>query len=422
MHHPFAKIQLLLSQSRYELAEREIRRELTEDPDNSELHAFLALCLIQDKSKFEEATAEAKKAVAKSPDEPFTHYVLTLVWDARGETDYALDSIEEALRLDPEDADYFALQSQLFLTSEKYQASLNAANAGLAIDPENVSCGNFRSIALERLGRGGEAIESAAATLARDPDNPASHAAHGYTLLNAGRYQEAQVAFRESLRLDPSNELARSGMVNALNSRSFVFRGVYKYYVWISRLGQRAGMLLIFGAWVLVQVLGSVAESVPAIRPLVNPILILYVLFAVMSWVATPLFNTFLRFHAFGRHLLTRSEFWASNLMAATLSLSVFSLGYAAYTGDWMDGAFAAIYWFVLSVPIAATFSMLTRQRFLMCAAATVVVAALPVVGLVRGLQLGGTGPFLQFVQYFYFGILGIQIISQVMNARPIKL
>jgi hypothetical protein len=35
---------------------------------------------------------------------------------------------------------------------------------------------------------------------------------------------------------------------------------------------------------------------------------------------------------------------------------------------------------------------------------------------------LGGTAPFLPFVQYFYFGILGIQIVSQVMNARPIKL
>ncbi|KAA1257658.1 outer membrane protein PgaA [Rubripirellula obstinata] len=422
MHDPYAKIQLLISQSRFELAEREIRRSLTEDPDDSQLQAFLAICLLVDKSRLEEATDAAKKAVAGAPDEPYTHYVLTLVWDARGQTDYALDSIEEAIRLDPETAEYYGLQAQMYLMKGNYNAALKSATAGLSVNPENIDCGNLRSMALERLGRTDEAMISSAQTLARDPDNAGSHAAHGHTLLNAGRHKEAQVAFREALRLNPSNEFARDGMMNALNSRSIIFRGVYRYYVWISRLGQKAGMMLIFGAWILVQVLNSVADSVPAIRPFVTPIIIAYVLFAVMSWVATPLFNTFLRFHAFGRHLLTRKEFWASNILAASLGLSVFSILYSAVTGNWSSGLLAAMYWFALSVPIAATFSMLTTKRFAICAAATVVVTLLPIAGLVRGLQLGSAEPFYGFFQYFYYGILGIQIVSQVMNARPVRL
>jgi tetratricopeptide (TPR) repeat protein len=422
MHDPYAKIQLLISQSRFDLAEREIRRALTEDPADSQLHAFLAICLLVDKSRLEEATEAAKKSVAGAPDEPYTHYVLTLVWDARGQNDYALDSIEEAIRLDPEVAEYYAVQAQLYLTKGSYKACLESATVGLSVNPENIDCGNYRAMALERLGRTEEAVISSAETLARDPDNAGSHAAHGHTLLNAGRHKEAQVAFREALRLNPSNEFARDGMMNALNSRSVIFRSIYRYYVWISRLGQKAGMMLIFGAWVLVQGLNSLADSVPAIRQFVNPILIAYVLFAVMSWVATPLFNTFLRFHGFGRHLLTRKEFWASNVLAATVGLSAFSILYACISGNWASGSLAAMYWFALSVPIAATFSMLTPKRFALCAAATVMVTLLPIIGLVRGLQIGSAEPFYEYFKYFYYGILGIQIVSQVMNARPVRL
>ena len=422
MHDPYAKIRLLISQSRFDLAEREVRLELTDSPDDGQLHAFLALCLFLDRSRLEEATDAAKKAVGKDPDEPFTHYVLTLVWDARGETDYALDSIEEAIRLDPEAAEYYSVQAQLLLNKGSYEASLKSATAGLSVDPEHINCGNFRALALERLGRADEALVSSQQTLARDPDNASSHAAHGLMLLNAGRHQEAQVAFREALRLEPSNQFAREGMMNALNSRSILFRGIYRYYVWISRLGQRAGMMLIFGAWILIQGLNSVAGSVPAIRPFVTPILVAYVLFAVMSWVATPLFNTFLRFHAFGRHLLTRSEFWASNLLAATIGLSVFSLVYSAVSGNVNSGLLAAMYWFAMSVPIAATFSMLTPKRFAICGAATIAVGLLPIVGLIRALQMESAEPFYGFFQYFYFGILGIQIISQVMNAKTVRL
>ena len=421
MSDSLSRIQLLISQGRFDMAKGEIQRALAHDPQNGDLHALLAICLLQDKENLKEATESAKLAVAASPDEPFSHYVLSLVWDRRGQTEYALDSINEAIRLDPEEANYFALLAQCHLMKDRFQESLEAANQGLSIDPEHIECGNLRSISLERLGRGDEAELSAAQTLARDPDNAGSHAAHGYTLLNAGRYQEAQVAFREALRLEPSNEMARLGMMNALNSRSFLFRAVFGYYVWISRLGQRAGFMLIFGAWILIQVLDRAAAAVPMLRPFVYPLLIAYVAFVVMSWIATPLFNTFLRFHPFGRHLLTRQEFWASNFIASALSLAVFGsvVGFQA-EGIGM-GILAGMYWFLMATPVAATFAMSTPKRQALCGLATVVVALIPLLGLVRGLQVGLPGPFNDHLQYFFYGILGIQIGSQVINARPVK-
>ena len=336
----YGRVQLLLSQRRYEMAERDLRALLADDPRDATALALLALCLLQDEKRMADATSAAEQAIGFAPDVPLGHYALAVSYLGRNRLGEAEAAITQSLRLDPHDADAFAVLAKSRLGRELYQASLDAATQGLAIDPDHIACGNIRSISLERLGRGEEAIEAAGETLRRDPDNPVSHAAHGFTLLNSGHYREAQVAFREALRLDPHNEMARAGLIRALNHRSLLFRLVHRFYVAMSRLNSKAAFALIFGAWLMMQALGSLADRVPVLRPLIFPILLLYVLFVVLTWIALPLFNTFLRFHPFGQHLLDRSERWASNLIAPCLGLCLFGFGYGIASGN-LCGRFA---------------------------------------------------------------------------------
>ena len=421
MRDRYGRIQLLLAQHRYEMAERDLRALLAEDPRDAVALSLLALCLVHDQERLNEATGAAKQAIGFAPDEPLGHYALAVSYLRRNRSSEAVKAIEESLRLDPHDADAFALLSRARLGLERYQQALDAANQGLAIDPEHINCGNMRSIALERLGRGDEAIESASDTLRRDPDDPMSHAAHGFTLLNAGRYQEAQVAFRECLRLDPHNEMARIGMVNALNQRSVIFRLVYRFYVAMSRLNSKAAFALIFGAWLMMQVLGAIADRVVVLRPLIFPILLGYVLFVILTWIAQPLFNTFLRFHPFGQHLLDRSERWASNLIAPCIALSIFSVVDGIASGNGLMGLLATAYWSGMAIPIAATFAMPTPQRRLMLAAATLAVAALPPTGIVRSILANDPSYCYQSFQWFAYSLLAIQIGSTVIASRPVQ-
>lgn len=419
--NPLSRIRLLIAQHRYDMAERELRSLLSQDPQNGDAHALLAICLLHDQQRQREATEHAEQAIGLQPDDPIGHYALAVSLLQRNRPEQAERAIGEALRLDPYDADSFAVLARCYLSQDRHQDALEAARQGLAADADHVDCGNMRSIALERLGRGDEAIASASETLRRDPDDPMSHAAFGLTLLNSQRYDEAQVAFRESLRLDPGNEMARQGMIAALNNRSIIFRLVYRFYVALSRLNNKAAFALIFGAWLLMQVLSRLSVTYPALGPLINPILFLYVLFVVLTWIANPLFNTFLRFHAFGQHLLDRRQRWASNLIAPCLALAIFGFLVGLGRGSVLIGLVAAAYWVAMAIPVAATFAMPTAGRRLLVAVAAVVIGLLPVIGIARSAPVASLDPFFESLQMFAFGLLGIQIASSLIAVTPVR-
>jgi Flp pilus assembly protein TadD len=403
------------------MAERDLRSMLAEEPMDATAHSLLALCILNDRERMAEATETAQRAVGLAPDVPLGHYALAVSYLHRNRNEEAEAAIEESLRLDPHDADAFAVLSRSYLGRDRYQQSLDAADQGLAIDPEHIDCGNMRSISLERLGRGAEAVQSASETLRRDPDDPMSHAAYGFTLLNSGRYEEAQVAFREALRLDPHHEMARAGLINALNNRSWIFRLVHRFYVALSRLNSKAAFALIFGAWLLVQVLTRIADGVPILRPFIFPIVILYVLFVVLTWIANPLFNTFLRFHPFGQHLLDRQQRWASNMIAPCIALALFGFAFGCVVGNVILAFLAMAYWIGMAIPIAAAFAMPTPQRRFLVGAAAVVIGLLPAIGVIRSLTEQSAVPLLVSFQWFAYSLLAVQIASTFIAVKPVR-
>lgn len=414
------RAQLLLQQQRFDLAEQELRGLLSEDSQQAELHSLLALCLVNDPSRLKEATDEAELAVGLAPDIPFVHYVLGRVFLVRNRTDEARQAAEEAIRLDPYDAEHFGLLSQIELVAGQWQKSLNAAEQGLTIDAEDDLCNNLRSISLERLGRSSEALDSARKTLSRSPDNAMSHVSFGWAALSAGDYRQAQESFREALRLDPMNEAARDGMINALNSRSFVFRAIYRFFVGISRLGAKYQFAIIFGAWIVMQLLGKLGRDYPAMSPFVLPLTIAYFGFVLLTWIAKPLFNTILRFHPFGRHLLNRREIWASNLIAVCLLSAVIGGGYAiSKLGG--SGILVAGYWIVMMIPVAATFQQKTTMRTVGVGIASVVIGLIPVYGIVMRFATQSPESGDGTVTTFAFSILVLQIVSGVMAQTAVR-
>ncbi len=421
MSDPFQRVQMLAQTGRMDLAERDLRQMLAEEPRDATAHAFLALILLSDDKRWIEATDEAKTAVGIEPDSSFTHYSHATCLVTRNHYAEAEDAIMESLRLDPYDADAYGVLARSHMGRDKYQSALDAAEQGLSIDPEHLQCGNLRSILLERLGRGAEAVASSAANLARDPDNAMSHSAHGWTLLNTGRYKEAQVAFREALRLDPHDEMARKGLMQAMNNRSFIFRMVHRFYVAMSRLNSRAAFGLIFGAWLLMQVLSRVADRVPALGPFILPLLVCYVLFVVLTWIANPLFNTILRFHPFGQHLLNRNERWASNLIAPCLGLALFGFVVGWNVDSFLLGILMAGYWIGAAIMVAAAFAMPTHQRRMLVGAAGILIASVPIYGVVRTVLESSFDPFFAGFQAYGYSLLGIQIGSQLIAAQPIR-
>lgn len=355
------RARLLFQQNRNELAEAELRQALADDPNASEPHALLALCLLRRK-EWEDATREARHAIHLAPDVAYNHYVLACVLSRRHREDEAELAIQEAIRLDPFDADYFALLSSLHFDRSRWADSLAAAEQGLAIEADHVQCTNRRAMALVKLGRQAEAGRTLDVALARAPEDALSHANMGWTLLEQRQPEKAMEHFRESLRLNPNLKWARQGIVESMKARHFLYRWLLSFFFWMSRFDTRTQWMIVIGFLVGRIVLARVTQAVPALAPLYWPIVIGYLIFAILTWIASPLFNLVLRLNRFGRLALSREETIASNLLAACL-IAAFLVAsiptiWSLAKGQPIDVDFlgAAIVIFALSLPVTNIF------------------------------------------------------------------
>jgi tetratricopeptide (TPR) repeat protein len=355
MNPNLERAQLLFQQSRYDLAEAELRQALASEPHDAYAHGLLGLCLAE-QEQFQEATAETEQAIHLTPDFSFAHYAHARVLSDRNRFSEALTAIEEAIRLDPEDADYHSLLAGIHFQESRWRDALNASDQGLQFDPEHVGCTNLRAMAMVKLGRKAEAGATIDAALSRNPDNALTHANQGWTLLEKGEPKKALEHFREALRLDPENEWARHGIVESLKARNIIYAVMLKYFLWMSRFSRGAQWGIVLGGYFGNQLLGGLARSNPDLAPWILPVRILYIVFALMTWMAYPFFNLLLRLNRFGRYALSREQTVASNWFGLCLLLALIGLGSCLVLGFNSPGIIAALVFGLLLIPVAAVY------------------------------------------------------------------
>jgi len=420
MEQRYQRAFVLLGQRRYGDAESELRGILSQSPTESRAHALLAICISEDESRQDAALYEAEVAVATEPNEPLSHYALSLVQLKRKDYQAASRAINESIRLDPLDASYWAMRSRCDFALDRFQAMLQAARKGLELDPESIECRNLLSLGLERTGAVKSSLEQAIETLRMDPDDDDSHAMLGFALLQNGKHKEAQLAFREALRLNPMNDSARSGMMQAMSSRSIVFRAVHRFYSWLNRMTAKQQIGIIFGGWLMMQVLSAIGKNNPLIQTISLPIILAYVMFAILTWVATPLFQTFLRFHPFGRNLLRAREIWLSNFVAPCLMLSLIGGVVGFLLVDLLTGMGIALYWSlatVVAVCCANAMNMRGNAKYGIYALSAAVLL-LPLWGLAEAYQAGDYFSFHQKWQTTMWCFIGLQVLQNVVAVR----
>ena len=344
---------VLQAQGRHDLAEKELRQQLTHDPNDGFGHALLAISLLE-QERLDDAGACARDAIANAPDQAFSHYALARVLSARNREDEAAAAIQEAIRLEPTDADYHGVHAGIELDRRQWQPALNAAELGLQFDPEHTACNNLRAMALVKLGRQAEAGATIERTLARNPDDGFSHANQGWTFLEQGRRREAMIHFRESLRLDPTNEWARAGLVEGLKAGNPLYAVMLKYFLWMQKLPDGARWGIIVGGYFANRLAGGLAQSQPELAPWLLPFRILYVVFAVFTWLAYPLFNLLLFLHPVGRHALDDEQRAQARWVGLCLGLALASLATWLASGRNANYLIPAVVFGLLAIPTAA--------------------------------------------------------------------
>jgi tetratricopeptide (TPR) repeat protein len=407
------RAQLLLAQSRPADAEREAMLALSTQPDNPQALALLALSRIE-QDKRDTALEAARAAVGLAADVPYFHYVHAAVLHRMDREEEAFRAVQEALRLDPHDADNFSLLASIELGRRRWPAALEAAEQALALNPEHVGATNLRAMALVRLGRKEEAMTTVDYALHRAPEDAFSHANQGWNCLHQNDPKKAQEHFKEALRLQPDLEYAREGMLEALKARNPVYRGMLAYFLWMGRQSVKFQWLFILGIYFSSSLTRSLAASQPHLKWLWAPLIFLFYAFVYLSWTAQPLFNLLLRFDRFGRHVLSDDQRQATTWFGGVFFLMVIALVWWLTTGS-VVGSFCTRVLAALSICVAATFVKNGRDRMIL-GLATAALAALAVVGGLMILNGNETGYML--VGAFAIGFLAIQILANVLEGR----
>lgn len=322
---------LLIEHRRFADAERELRLILASEPNHSYALALIGLTRTE-LGNHDEGLDYLKQALGQQPDNPYFLYLTGLVYLRKDNKKEAQKFLLSAISFDPHNADYFGVLALVKLEETQWEEALTYANRGLQADPENLVCLNARSTALLKLDRKEESYETIKEALHNDPHNSYTHSNLGWGLLERGEHVKALESFREALKLDPANAHAKAGLVEALKARYWFYRVFLKYVFWMTNKNAKYQWVIVIGLWVLVRALNSLADSNPAVAPYVNPIIYLYAIFAISTWILDPLSNLFLRLNVYGRYALTPDQTLASTFTGIGFVIALVGLGGLIFT------------------------------------------------------------------------------------------
>jgi tetratricopeptide (TPR) repeat protein len=350
MEKHFDRSQILIEQHRYDLAEKELRQEIAENPHFDRAYAMLAFCLINQQKLGEETLQLINYALSLDVENDWHHYILSLYFYNKDNFDLALAAIETSIKLEANSAFYFyvlaailfdrgqakfefdAKRSRVFLliwTSYFIKPYLKPVFAplekSLSLNPQYLPAINLQTNLLGATGRIKCALQSSRIALNIDPNNAIAHRFHGQLLTECGRYSEAIEYFQSALGIEPTFKQAKHGLLEAMRSQ-------YWIYPWISITNWRGKLV-----FVLTFPIGLIAIS--AIRNLFDISasvrnhlqLLVYAIITtiiVLSFPSQLIFNLFLQLKAKNNLLITIQDSIIVNYTAGltiALLLSIYT-------------------------------------------------------------------------------------------------
>lgn len=330
---------LLLAQGRIRDAETTAREVLSKEPYNDLALSLLGRCAYEG-GHFKDGMGFISDALALRPENSFYYYLLAFGYYQLEEYPAANDHLETAQSLHPDIAEFFGLQAFVLLAQKVWEAALQKADEGLALEADNLTCLNARSRALNKLRRTGEAIDAMQNALAVDPHHELTHTTLAWNYLEKGWHKNAQHHFREALRLSPNSEGARTGLKEALKSNVAPYRWLLQYHFWLHHKGKKWRVAVPVLLYVIFRVLSGALSVSESTRGLMWIPAGVYLLLVVASWSVGPIANCVLLFHPLGRHAVTASERWSALSVVSALCSGLCLLTLALLTPLWAGTAY----------------------------------------------------------------------------------
>ncbi|MBE9572188.1 MAG: tetratricopeptide repeat protein [Proteobacteria bacterium] len=134
-------------------------------------------------------------------------------YNQNGNYQEALEEIEKAIEIDPNNADAWAMKGSVLSDLGRHQEAFEALEKSLELDPDNLNALMHKSYSLFNLGRDQEAIflvneiiDRCDKIIEANPNDYQAWHIKGSLLYTLGKNEDALIAMNKALEFDPSNE------------------------------------------------------------------------------------------------------------------------------------------------------------------------------------------------------------------------
>ncbi|MCF7959146.1 MAG: tetratricopeptide repeat protein [Pirellula sp.] len=133
------------------------------------------------------------------------HHNLAITQAVQGETQAALDSFAQVIRLNPEYPNAYFNRGEILFRANQYEAALLDYEKGIQLAPDDSSAFSGRAHTLYALGKTKEALADYAKAMELAPQSVDAATEYADTCQALGNWKDAATAYQKAMQLDGKN-------------------------------------------------------------------------------------------------------------------------------------------------------------------------------------------------------------------------
>ncbi len=309
--------ELLRNQGRYAEAEKYLQQAIGEQPSHADGYFELAFCYCNWTGHSKKALETIDRAISLDPNR--AEFFALRAW-ILGNLDRDKEAVvvaDQALAIAPYSLLALNARTRAYNDLHEWKKAEESARLSLEIHPTNELAANLLSISLRQQGRLPESNAINARLLAQAPDNAISQCNAGWSALQAGDHRRANRHFLEALRLDPNYDYARRGMLHSFNSRVWIYRLYFQFIAWLGKHRTGLRYFFIFAIYFGYRLVVGELRTQFGEEGL-HWAFVVMALYLVLFGFGRSFANLFLLLDPFARYALTRKEM-AWSLVAGSI-------------------------------------------------------------------------------------------------------